>query len=279
VYFPRQDIVMLPFGHLSASLIEHLEALSIPLERGMAIVATRAPHDVAVLDVLRASGGGATVEYNRGAVMVLPAGATKGTGLLYALRELGYSPRNVVACGDAENDRSLFDVAEVAVAVANAAPDIQALADVVLSEAGGAGVRTLIADLIAGQIPARRSRPERRLCLGRRLDGTPVYLDPFMLLDDNLGIAGSSGAGKSWLAGLLAEELLKQGYQICLIDPEGDYRGLRAFPHTLLLGGADTRLPTVEDVVTLSEYAEVSLVLDFSSHPLAERRTYINQLL
>jgi hypothetical protein len=73
--------------------------------------------------------------------------------------------------------------------------------------------------------------------------------------------------------------LLKQGYQICLIDPEGDYRGLRAFPHTLLLGGADTRLPTVEDVVTLSEYAAVSLVLDFSSHPLAERRTYINQLL
>src|SRR5687767_10130391 len=34
VYFPRRDIVMLPFGHLSASLIERLEALSIPLERG-----------------------------------------------------------------------------------------------------------------------------------------------------------------------------------------------------------------------------------------------------
>ena len=52
--------------------------------------------------------------------MVLPLGATKGTGLAYALHELGYSPHNVAACGDAENDRSLFEVAEYAAAVANA---------------------------------------------------------------------------------------------------------------------------------------------------------------
>ena len=116
----------MPFGRLSERLLARIEALPIPLERGMAIVATRTPHDQAVLEVLRETAGGATVEYNRGAVMVLPPGATKGTGLDYALGELGLSARSVVACGDAENDRSLLERAEFAAAVANATPELKA---------------------------------------------------------------------------------------------------------------------------------------------------------
>ena len=252
VYFPRRDIVVLPFGHLDPALLQRFATLNIPLERGMAIVVTHVPHDAAILDVLRELGGGATVEYNRGTVMVLPPGATKGTGLQFALRELGYSPRTVVACGDAENDRSLFEGAELAVAVANAAPAVQALADVVLDEPNGVGVRALIADLLAGHIPIRHPRPERQLILGHGLDGASITLDPFALLTGNLGIVGDSGSGKSWLAGLLAEEMLKQGYQICVIDPEGDYRNLRAFPHTLLVGGQDMLLPPIADALSLS---------------------------
>ncbi len=279
VYFPRRDTVALPFGRLAPAVLEHLEKLNIPLEQGTAIAATNVPHDEAVLDVLRQVGGGATVEYNRGAVMVLPPGATKGTGLHYALSELGYSPHGVVACGDAENDRSLFEVAEVAVAVANALPNMQALADVVLPQANGAGVQALVQELLAGHAPARRPRPERRLLLGHSHDGTPLHLDPFTLVDGNIGIFGASGSGKSWLAGLLAEELLKQGYQVCIIDPEGDYRGLRAFPHTILLGGPGTRLPPVADVINFSEYDGVSMVLDLSIYSLAERTAYVLDLM
>jgi hypothetical protein len=106
-----------------------------------------------------------------------------------------------------------------------------------------------------------------------------LYLDPFALVDGNLGIFGASGSGKSWLAGLLAEELLKQEYQVCIIDPEGDYRGLQAFPRLLALGGAETRLPAVVDVVTLSEYTCVSLVLDLSVYSMNERKAYIEELL
>src|SRR5690606_12702232 len=95
VCFPHRDIVTLPFGRLPDELRRRLDVLPIPLERGLAIVATRIPHDQVVFDLLRATGGGATVEYNRGAVMVLPPGATKGTGLQYALRELGISARSV----------------------------------------------------------------------------------------------------------------------------------------------------------------------------------------
>jgi hydroxymethylpyrimidine pyrophosphatase-like HAD family hydrolase len=279
VYFPRRDIVVMPFGQLDPQLIAAFEQRSIPFDRGLAIIATNVPHDVAVLDVIRSLRGGATVEYNRGAVMVLPVGATKGTGLQYALREMGYSPRNVIAIGDAENDRSLFEVAEVAVAVANASPDVQVLADVVLPEADGAGVRALLADLRTNTVSAGQARLTRYLALGQSRAGEQVRLDPFMFVDGNVGIVGDSGSGKSWLAGLIAETLLKAHYQLCVIDPEGDYRNLRAFPHTLLLGGPDGMLPPVNDVITMSEYADLTLVVDLSLYPIPERATYTAQLL
>lgn len=279
VYFPRRDIVTLPFGGLHETLLARLLALDIPLERGLAMVATRVPHDLAVLRALHDAAGGATVEYNRGAVMVIPPGATKGTGLQYALRELGCSPHNVIACGDAENDRSLFACAELRVAVRNATDDLRAQADVVLEAANGAGIRALGEQLLRGILPARRARPERMLRLGQRLDATPVLLDPFQLLDGSLAIVGSSGSGKSWLAGLLAEELLKQAYQICVIDPEGDHRAMRAFPHTLLLGGAGAPLPPVADITTLLEYAQTSLVLDLSMTTPESRTKYLAALL
>ena len=279
VYFPRRDKVAMPFGGLDPVALQLLEALDVPLEKGRAIVATRVPYDGAILEVLRKVSGGATMEYNRGAVMVLPPGATKGTGLNYALRELGYSPHSVVACGDAENDRSLFEMAELAVAVANALPEVKALADIELSQANGAGVRAFVSDLLAGHVPTHRPRPHRRLLLGHRSDGPPVHLDPFVLVGSNLGIFGASGSGKSWLAGLLAEELLKQGYQVCIIDPEGDYRGMGAGPHTLLLGGLETELPSVADVVNFCESACVSLVLDLSVCGVAERAAYTLELI
>jgi hydroxymethylpyrimidine pyrophosphatase-like HAD family hydrolase len=279
LYYPRTESTVLPFGRVDPEIAARLRERDVPIEQGIAIVATWTPHDEAVHDVLRETGGGASVEYNRGAVMVLPPGATKGTGLLTALRTCGYSPRNVVAVGDAENDRSLFEVAELSVAVANAAPEIQALADVVLPEANGAGVRGLIEDLLAGRVPSHRVRPERELVLGHRPGGEAVRLPPSAVLDHNVGIVGASASGKSWIAGLLAEELLRLGYQICVIDPEGDYGGLRSYPHTLVIGGADVALPSVPDVVALCEYTEISLIVDLSMFGVDEQIAYTQGLL
>ncbi|MGA7964990.1 MAG: DUF87 domain-containing protein, partial [Gammaproteobacteria bacterium] len=122
-------------------------------------------------------------------------------------------------------------------------------------------------------------RIERHLILGQKTNDEPVYINPYDLLSSNIGFVGASSSGKSWLAGLLAEELLKNGYQICIIDPEGDYRGLKAFPRTLLLGGTETELPPVEDVITLSEYTSISLILDLSMHPTNKRTEYVEQLM
>ncbi|MGQ9768707.1 MAG: DUF5752 family protein [Anaerolineae bacterium] len=279
VYFPRRDVVNLPFGQVDPALLHRVDALGVPLERGMAIAATWPPHDEVVLKALRESRNGATVEYNLGGMMVLPPGATKGAGLLYAVRELGYSPHNVVACGDGENDISLFEAAELSVAVANAQPALKAVADLVLEQPHAAGVQGLIADLLAGRALPRRPRPERQLVLGHRLSGTPVQLDPFILAESNLGIFGASISGKSWLAGLIAEGLLMQDYQICVIDPEGDYRSLGLSPHTLLLGGPDKPLPAVTDVIGFGEWHNISLMLDLSTYTTAERIAYLTEFL
>lgn len=279
LYYPRRDSVILPFGQLDAKLLNRIDTLGIPLERGLAIAATHIPHDKAVLEMLRDSHSSATVEYNRQALMLLPPGATKASGLAAALQDLGFSAHNVVACGDAENDRSLFEFAELSAAVANAHPGLKAAADTVLQQPDGAGVRALVKDLLAGKIPSRRFQPERELLLGQRMSGVPLYLDAFALVENNLGIFGSSGSGKSWLTGLLAEELLKQKYQLCIIDPEGDYRSLGSSPHTLVLGGASKQLPEISDVDSLLEDNLLSLVLDLSTYTLQQRIDYVSALM
>ena len=242
-------------------------------------MATWHPFEKVVDEVLRESGRGATVEYNKGAVMILPPGATKGAGLRFALQELGYSEHNVIACGDAENDRSLFEVAEYAVAVAEATKDIKHLADYVLSDKYPAGIRDFIKSLKECALPTSKNQSKNQFVIGRRTDGALQHIHPQALINGNLGVVGGSASGKSWLAGLLAEQLLQKGYQICIIDPEGDYSALRAFPHTLLLGGNAGRLPQAIDVVTLSEYTNVSLVLDLSLFNLDERSAYVTDLL
>ena len=52
------------------------------------------------------------VIFNKDAVMVLPAGVNKATGLSAALKELDLSPHEVVGIGDAENDHAFLSLCE-----------------------------------------------------------------------------------------------------------------------------------------------------------------------
>ena len=94
----------------------------VPLSAGRAIVATWKPYETVVLETIRDLGLDSQVIFNKDAVMVLPAGINKATGLQAALAELGLSPRNVVGVGDAENDQAFLRICGCAVAVANALP-------------------------------------------------------------------------------------------------------------------------------------------------------------
>ena len=93
-----------------------------------------------VLEAIRDLGLELQIIFNKGAVMVLPAGVNKATGLRAALDELGLSPHNVVAVGDAENDHAFMQASGFAVAVANALPAVKESADIVTQGARGAGV-------------------------------------------------------------------------------------------------------------------------------------------
>jgi len=86
--------------------------------------------------------------------MILPAGVTKGTGLLAALDELGLSPHNAIAAGDAENDPALLQAAEVGAAVASAVPSLAAHAHLRLGSRNGSGVAELLTGpLLNGEVP------------------------------------------------------------------------------------------------------------------------------
>ena len=138
-----------------------------PLQLGRVIVATMRPHETTVLATIRDLGLELQVIFNRDAVMVLPSGVNKGTGLRAALEELGLSLHNVVGIGDAENDHGFLDLCECAVAVANAFPAVRQRVAFVTAGENGRGVTELVA-ADAGGRPGRARRAARSLWATRR---------------------------------------------------------------------------------------------------------------
>lgn len=272
--------VYLPFGQLNARLLKALEDAAIPLKRGLAIAATVMPYDQAVWQVLSGLGGGASVEYNKGNVMVLPPGASKGAGLERLLTLCGFSVHNLAAFGDAENDLSMLMLAEVACAVGDAVLAVREIADLVAEKPGPAGVLEMLERYpLGGQYLDLLLRRERMIPLGEDEAGRQVSLPASSLAGRNLGVFGDSGTGKSWVVGLLAEGLHHEGYQVLLVDPEGDFRGLRALPRFVALDGDRSSVPPPSSVAALLETGGVSVVLDLSRYPVTLRNGYLVELL
>lgn len=123
-----------------------------PVQYGRVIVATWEPNDVAVFETIRDLGLELQVIFNKGAVMVLPPGANKASGLTRALEELGIAPENACAVGDAENDHALLGMCGCAVAVQNALPALKEGADLVTAGDHGAGVVELIDRILADDL-------------------------------------------------------------------------------------------------------------------------------
>ena len=192
-----------------------------PLSVGRVIVATWEPQQEVVLEAIRELGLELQVIFNKGAVMVLPSGVNKATGLTSALESLHLSPHNCVGIGDAENDHAFLSLCECSVAVANALPALKATATLVTSGTRGAGVSELVDRLLATDLHELDDRiSTRHLPLGRLPDGSQLLISPWTGV---VLIAGPSGSGKSTVTAGLLERLTQRKYQFCLIDPEGDY--------------------------------------------------------
>src|SRR5262245_64259122 len=134
------------------ALVDALQARGVqPLSIGRCIIATRQPHETTVLDCIRHLGLEWQIIFNKGAVMVLPPGVDKATGLAAALEALELSPLDAVGVGDAENDLALLRASGCSVAVANALDSVKEIADVVTTADHGAGVSEAIDALLGDE--------------------------------------------------------------------------------------------------------------------------------
>jgi hypothetical protein len=132
----------------SSELVASLRKQGMPLSVGRCVVATVRPHEAAVVRAIQKLNLNLQVIFNKEAVMILPRGTNKGTGLAAVLAELGIARECVVGIGDAENDHELLSFCGCSVAVANAIPALKQRADVVTGGSYGAGVMEVIRQLI-----------------------------------------------------------------------------------------------------------------------------------
>jgi hydroxymethylpyrimidine pyrophosphatase-like HAD family hydrolase len=246
----------------------------VPVRRGEVLLATRAAYDAPVLDAVRELGLDCQLVRNRSELMILPSGVSKGTGLHEALGELGVSHHSTLAVGDAENDHALLEACELGVAVANAVASLREVADIVLKEPAGEGVLSLLrGPLLAG---ALRVQPRRgRLELGIGEDGAPALVPGSRV---NVLIAGGPGSGKSYLAGLWIEQLVRRRYSVCVFDPEGDHTGLDDMRGVLAVGGAEPP-PDPRHLDRLLRHRFGSVVLNLSLLSGEEKVRYFQAAL
>lgn len=253
------------------AFVERLKAAGVDrVSVGRVIVATWEPHEIEVLAAIRDLGLEHQVIFNKGAVMVLPAGITKATGLAAALQQVGLAAHNAVGIGDAENDHHLLKLCECGVAVANAIPSLKKQADWVTSADHGAGVRELIDKLIATDLAEIAPRLTRHaIPIGRNDDGER-RIDAY---GPNVFLTGASGGGKSTFATAFLEQLDDHKYQYCVVDPEGDYSTLDCVSF-----GTAEQPPDIEQVVKLLSDPDENCVVNLLAISLDDRPRYFARL-
>jgi hydroxymethylpyrimidine pyrophosphatase-like HAD family hydrolase len=275
LYFPesgRHAVI----GHApSPRFVDALLQRGVDIAVGDSIIETDAGRATSVLDVIRALEQPQILAFNRGRLMVLPPGIAKSIGLARVLSTLRLSIHNTIGIGDAENDHDLLDACEVGVAVEWGSPALRAVADEVIPGTGPPAVAPYLRSLTQQVRLSSKQMGRRRLLLGHQHDGQPLQL---AIRGRTVLIAGEPGSGKSWLAGLLCEQLILQGYCLCIIDPEGDYRSLEALPGVIIMGGDDPP-PRARELTQALRYPDTSVVIDLSKLPHQNKEEYLDELL
>jgi hypothetical protein len=140
-------------------------------------------------------------------------------------------------------------------------------------------VSELLDRIIEGDLSdVARTRARHRVLLGvskpaAHEDGKAreVSIDAY---GSNVLVAGPSSSGKSRVATAILERLMEQGYQLCLVDPEGDYE---RFDQTVCLG-SPARAPSVDEVMQLLAKPEENAVVNLLGLPLADRPRFFAEL-
>lgn len=272
IYTPSSGETRLLADPAPAHLVEVLSRAGANPSVGLSIVATWTPHETETIEAIQALGLEHAVIFNKGAVMVLPSGVNKATGLKAALDELSLSPHNIISIGDAENDHAMMALSELGVAVANALPAVKERADFITPSDHGAGVIELCEQVLATDLveaaPARH-----RLVIGKnKHTQSELFTNAF---GPRILICGASGSGKSTATISLMEKLAAQKYQLCIVDPEGDYD---SFEQAVLLGTREGA-PSFEEIAQAIAMPENNLLVNMLGIKIEERPDYFMSML
>jgi hypothetical protein len=255
--------------------LDELHRRGIEYKTGQCVVEAAAASAPQILEAIRELELPLVLLFNRSRLMILPQAISKGTGLREALNALRLSVHNSIAIGDAENDHDLLAACEVAVAVSWGSAALQKEADEILHGDGPSAVAAYI-QRAAKEARLPRDRIGRhRITVGTAEDGRPLAL---AVQGRNMLVVGDPQSGKSWANGLACEQMILQGYCVCLIDPEGDYGSLESLPGVVVLGGED-QPPEIPDVARALRHFDLSVVLDLSRILYEDKVRYLNALL
>jgi hydroxymethylpyrimidine pyrophosphatase-like HAD family hydrolase len=273
IYDPETGDIRLLAEPPPESLIFELRRAGVdPLDIGEVILATWQPQEVTAINVVRMCGTEHQIIFNKGAVMIMPPGVNKASGLRVALQELGMSLRNTVGVGDAENDHAFLRDCELAVAVSDAVPMLLREADWVTDGGAGEGVIELINELVCHDLRTQEiGQRHAGVRLGLSALGATVHLPP---LRQNVLVSGPSGSGKSRAMLGIVERAVAHGYQVCVIDPEGDYTDLSM----LVSVGDEHTAPSVAEILQLLRWPELGVHVNLVALPFGSRPAFLDDL-
>lgn len=152
LYYPQTDKTRTLAPGPSKEFTARLRQRGVDeLQIGQTIVATHTGHHEAIRDTIAEMGLDLQIILNTDALMVLPTGVDKASGLMVALSELSLPADSIAAIGDAENDIVFLSMSGHPVAVGNALPQVKAIARTVTKGERGAGVEEFIATVLDGR--------------------------------------------------------------------------------------------------------------------------------
>jgi HAD superfamily hydrolase (TIGR01484 family) len=242
-----------------------------PLSVGSSIVTTVKANEAEVSAALRKLQLDFQLVTNPGALMMLPAGVNKASGVWAALRELGVSRHNLVAIGNGENDLALFEFAGHAVAVQNADALVKRVANRTTRGSYCEGFLELARDLVATDLAD--ATPRNKVTVGVRENGSPVEITP---CSDSLLVHGPNGSGKAALCNRLLEQFLASSYQCCIID--ADAGGLQAPGEVQVFGDAH-EVPRLTDILAALDQPTASVAINLAGLGAETRPVFTDALL
>ena len=276
LYYPAESMIHDEGPPPPGRLLAELDRRGIYYQPGRVIVDTARSDEAAVREALAAAAVTREIVYNRGALMLLPTGVSKGTGVQKAVRSLGLSPHDVLALGDAENDLALFEACGWCACPASAGGEVQERADWIFPGENGQSIAAAIAGpILSGRLPRARAL-RHHVALGWTVTTSEPATVPVRGV--NVLIHGDPLSGKSWVAGSLMERMIGARHAVCILDVEGDYGVLARLPGVT---SVEIREPREAEraLRVLERDPAASLILDLSALTHVEKLEAVERAL